>query len=304
MGRVIITGGTGLIGDALTKALASKGHEVILLSRDPGKAQDLPRGARCIAWDGRTANGWGKYADGANAIVNLAGATIARPPWTASYKRLIRRSRVDAGRAIVEAVRDAKQKPAVLIQSSGINYYGVQSDAVRTEQSPAGNDYLSDVCKDWEASTAEVEPMGVRRAIIRTALVMAKEGGVLPLMALPFRFFVGGPLGSGKQYVSWIHLTDEVGAIQFLIENAQASGAFNLVAPKPVTNREFSRALGHALHRPSWFPTPALPMRLALGEMATLLVLGSMRVVPDGLQRAGYHFQFTDVDTTLRDVLR
>ncbi|MCA1553347.1 MAG: TIGR01777 family oxidoreductase, partial [Chloroflexi bacterium] len=284
MGRVIITGGTGLIGDALTDALTSNGHEVIILSRDPGKAQDLPRNTRCIAWDGRTANGWGKYADGAYAIVNLAGATIARPPWTAAYKRLIRSSRVDAGRAVVEAVRAAKQKPAVLIQSSGINYYGVQNDAPRTEGAPAGHDFLADVCRDWESSTAEVETMGVRRAIIRTALVMAKEGGVLPLMALPFRCFVGGPLGSGKQYVSWIHLADEVGAIQFLIENSNVCGAVNLSAPNPVTNRQFSRALGRALHRPSWFPTPALPMKLALGEMADLLVLGSMRIVPEALQ--------------------
>lgn len=303
MGRVVITGGTGLIGSALAQVLSAKGHEVIVLSRRPGEARRLPPNVRAVAWDARTANGWGKLADGALAIVNLAGATLARPPWTAGYKRLIRDSRVQAGQAVVEAVRQAQQKPSVLVQSSGINYYGLHGDESLAEDAPAGSDFLADVCKDWEASTAEVEPLGVRRAVIRTGLVMSRKGGVLPIFALPFRFFVGGRLGSGRQYVSWIHMADEIGAIVFLVENASAQGAFNLSAPNPVTNREFERALGHALHRPAWFPTPALPMKLALGEMAELLVLGGQRVVPRALEQAGYRFAFTDVDSALHDVL-
>ncbi len=303
MGRIIITGGTGLIGSALTQVLSAKDHEVIILSRDPAKTKGLPRNAHAVAWDARSADGWGKAADGALAIVNLAGANIGRPLWTTSYKRVIRDSRVNAGHAVVEAVRAARQKPSVVIQPSGINYYGVASDEIRTEQSPAGNDFLSDVCKDWEASTAEVEAMGVRRAVLRTAIVLSGKGGALPLMALPFRFFAGGPIGSGKQYISWIHLADDVSAMVFLIENADARGVYNLSAPNPVTNRDFGHALGHALHRPSFFPTPALPMKLALGEMADLTLLGSMRVVPEALQRAGYEFKFTNIETALHNLL-
>jgi len=303
MGRIIITGGTGLIGSALTQVLSAKGHEVIILSRDPEKATHLPRNARAVAWDARTAEGWGKLADGALAIINLAGATLSRPPWTAAYKRRIRDSRVNSGLALVEAVRSAQQRPSVLIQASGMNYYGLHGDEPLDEQAPAGDDFLANVCLDWETSTAAVESLEVRRVIIRTALVLSRKGGVLPLLALPFRFFVGGPIGSGKQYVSWIHLADEAGAIVYLIENLNARGPFNLSAPRPVTNRQFVKALGHALHRPSFFPVQALPLKLALGEMAELLVLGGQRIIPQALLGAGYQFAFTDVESALRDVL-
>jgi uncharacterized protein (TIGR01777 family) len=302
MGRIIITGGTGLIGSALTAELTASGYELIILSRNPAKASRLPRGARALAWDGRTANGWAAVADGATAIVNLAGATIARPPWTAAYKRLIRESRVNAGRAVVEAVRAAKQKPTVLIQASGVNYYGLHADDFVSEETPPGKDFLASVCLDWEASTAEVEAMGVRRAITRSGLVLSNQGGILPLMALPFRFFVGGPIGSGKQYWAWIHIVDEVGAIRFLIENEAARGAFNLSAPNPLTNAEFSRVLAHVLHRPAWFTVPGFAMKLALGELAELLILGGQRDVPKHLQALGYRFRFVDAEAALRDL--
>jgi uncharacterized protein (TIGR01777 family) len=303
MGRVITTGGTGMIGTALMTALARHGHEVVLLSRNPAKAGPLLGGARAILWDGKTAQGWGDTVDGADAVVNLAGATIGRPPWTASYKRLIRESRVNAGRAVLEAVTAARQKPAVVVQSSGIGYYGLHGDELLDEDAPAGGDFLARVCVDWEKSTAAVKEMGVRQVVVRSALVLSAHGGVLPLIALPFRFFVGGPIGSGRQYWSWIHIADEVAAMQFLMENESAIGPFNLSSPHPETNRDFSRLLGRALHRPSRLPVPGLALKLALGEMAELSLLGGQRVIPKRLQALGYQFRFPDTEPALRDLL-
>lgn len=302
MGRIVITGGTGLIGMALAKEFVARNDDVVILSRNPSKVTNLPRGVRAAAWDAQSGAGWASEADGADAIINLAGASIARPPWTEGYKRQIRESRVNAGRAVVEAVSAAKQKPRVVVQSSGVAYYGLHGDEVVTEQTPAGDDFLANVTKDWESSTAAVETMGVRQVVTRTGLVMSAKGGILPLVALPFKFFVGGPVGSGRQYFPWIHIADEVGAVRFLIEHDSARGAFNLSAPAPVTNAQFGRALGHVLHRPSLIPAPGFAMKLALGEMAELTLLGGQRVVPERLQKLGYSFQFSEVEAALRDL--
>lgn len=306
--RVVITGGTGLIGSALAAELTQAGHEVIVLTRNPDKAQGLPAGVRAERWDGRTAQGWGHLADGAGAIVNLAGASIAGEGllpsrWTPERKRLILQSRLDAGRAVVEAVQAATRKPDVVIQSSGIGIYGFAGDRVLDESAPAGTDWLAQVAVQWEAATAPVDAMGVRRAMIRTAVVFSRAGGVLPLMLLPFRLFVGGPIGGGKQYVPWIHIADEVGAIRFLIENPNASGPFNLVAPEVMTNAEVSRVIGKVLRRPSWLPLPAFAMRLLFGEVATLLLEGQ-RALPKRLQELGYAFRFPTLEGALRDLTR
>lgn len=306
--RVLITGGTGLIGSGLAAELAQAGHEVIVLTRNPDKAQGLPAGVRAERWDGRTAQGWGHLADGAGAIVNLAGASIAGEGflpsrWTPERKRLILQSRLDAGRAVVEAVQAAAHKPGVVIQPSGIGIYGFAGDRVLDETAPAGTDWLAQVAVQWEAATAPVEAMGVRRAIIRTAVVFSRAGGVLPLMLLPFRLFVGGPIGGGRQYVPWIHIADEVGAIRFLIENPNASGPFNLVAPEVMTNAELSRVIGRVLRRPSWLPLPAFAMRLLFGEVATLLLEGQ-RALPKRLQDLGYSFRFPTLEGALRDLTR
>ena len=303
MQRIIITGGTGLIGLPLSNELVRHGYEVIILSRDPQAVPGLPAGARAVRWDGRSAQGWGELADGAQAIVNLAGATIARPPWTPAYKRRIVQSRVDAGRAVVEAVQAAARKPAVVVQASAVGVYGVRNGESIDERAQAGRDFLAQVCRQWEDSTAEVEALGVRRVVIRTGLVLSRQGGVLPLIALPFKLFVGGPLGNGRQYLPWIHIEDEVQAIRFLIEDAAAAGPFNLSAPRPVTNAEFSRALGRVLHRPALLPAPAFAMHLALGEMADLLLLGGQRAVPAGLQKLGYTFRHTEPQTALHELL-
>ncbi|GAB4414255.1 MAG: TIGR01777 family oxidoreductase [Anaerolineales bacterium] len=306
--RVLITGGTGLIGSALAAELAQAGHEVIVLTRNPAKAQGLPAGVRAERWDGRTARGWGHLADGAGAIVNLAGASIAGEGllpsrWTPERKRLILQSRLDAGRAVVEAVQAAAHKPGVVIQSSGIGIYGFAGDRVLDESAPAGTDWLAQVAVQWEAATVPVEAMGVRRAIIRTAVVFSRTGGVLPLMLLPFRLFVGGPIGGGRQYVPWIHIADEVGAIRFLLEHPEARGPFNLVAPDVMTNAEVSRVIARVLRRPSWLPLPAFVMRLLFGEVATLLLEGQ-RAVPKRLQELGYAFRFPTLEGALRDLTR
>ena len=306
MNRVLITGGTGLIGRALAGDLAKAGYEVIALSRNPSKVSQLPQGVRVEQWDGRTAAGWGALVEGAAAIVNLAGESIGIPPlpWTAERKRRIRDSRVNAGRAVVEAVQAAKNKPRAVIQSSAVGYYGLHGDEIITEESAPGDDFLAQVSKEWEASTDQVEAMGVRRAIIRTGVVLSREGGVLQFLSLPFRFFVGGPLGSGKQWMSWVHEADEIGAIRFLIETESARGAFNLSAPQPLTNSEFSRVLARVMNRPAFFRVPGFVMKAALGELAELLLLGGQRVMPARLQAAGYAFRFPEAEAALRDLLR
>ncbi len=304
--RVIITGGTGLIGKALANSLAHDHHDVIVLSRNKNKTSGLAGGVQVVEWDARTAQGWGALADGAGAIINLAGESIAGegfPPsrWTPERKRRIRDSRVNAGKAITEAIKAANNKPSVLIQSSAVGYYGTHGDQNITEDAPAGSDFLSDVSKEWEAATAEVEKMGVRRVIIRTGIVLSSKGGVLPLMSLPFRLFAGGPIGSGKQQIPWIHIDDQIGAIRFLMENAAARGAYNLSAPNPLSNAEFGKAIGRALGRPSFFPTPGIAFKLAFGELAMLLLEGQ-RAVPKRLQEAGYSFQYADADAALKDL--
>ncbi len=299
--RVIIVGGTGLIGGALAESLTRDGHDVVILSRAPVRAR-LPRGARALQWDGRTAAGWAEAADGADAIVNLAGENLAAGRWTVERRRRIRDSRVNAGRAVVDAVDRAASPPAVVVQASAIGYYGDRGDEPLDESSTAGDGFLADVCKEWEASTAPVEARGVRRVVIRTGVVLAADQGALARMVLPFRLYIGGRIGSGRQWLSWIHLVDEVGAIRYLLADESAVGAFNLTAPTPVTNAEFARAVGRVLHRPAAVPVPALALRLALGEMSTT-VLGGQRVLPRRLLQAGYRFRYPEIEAALRDLL-
>ncbi len=305
--RVIITGGTGLIGRALAADLASAGYEVILLSRRPERAAGLPSGVRAERWDGRTAEGWGKLADGATAIVNLAGENLAGEGffpsrWTPERKERIIRSRLNAGAAVVEAVKAAVVKPRVVIQSSGIGVYGPRQDEELSEEAPVGSDFLATLAVQWEASTADVEALGVRRAVIRTGAVLSRAGGALTRMVLPFRLFAGGWFGSGRQWLSWIHVADQAEAIRFLIENPQASGLFNLCAPQPLTGRDFGRCIGRVMGRPALLPVPAIVMRLVFGEVTTV-VLDGQRVLPKRLLDLGFRFRFPDAESALRDLL-
>lgn len=301
--RVLITGGTGSIGRALAANLAADNYEVIVLSRTPGEAKDLPAGVRAEKWDGRTASGWAHLADGAHAIVNLAGANLSSQRWSDERKKVLLDSRVNAGKAVVEAVKNAIKKPVVVIQASAVGYYGPYSVERVTEALPAGRDYLADVCVQWEASTATVEEMGVRRAIIRTGVVLDAGAGALQFMMAPFSLFVGGPVGDGSQPIPWIHPEDEVRAIRFLIESPEASGPFNLAAPNPVTNAQFGETLGKVMGRPSWLPLPAFAMKILVGEVSFVLLKGQ-RAYPKRLEEMGFAFTYPDLEPALRHLLK
>ena len=304
--RIVITGGSGLIGKALARDLALEGggagHDVVVLTRDPDRVGTLPAGVRAARWDGRTSQGWVSLLDTDSAIVHLAGESVAQGRWTAEKKRRIRDSRLVSGEAVMQAIRAAPVRPRLLIQSSAVGYYGGHGDEVIPEETPPGRDFLATLCQEWEASTAEAESLGVRRTVARTGIVLARDGGALPVMSLPFRMMIGGPLGDGRQWFPWIHVDDEVGALRFLLEREDARGPFNLTAPHPVTNRELTRALARVLRRPGFLPAPGFALRLALGEFAESM-LQSQRVVPARLLAAGYVFRRPELEPALRDLL-
>lgn len=304
---VIITGGSGLVGRALTRSLTQDGHEVIILSRAPEKVSGLPQAARAVQWDARTAAGWGDLLDETDAIVNLAGASLKGEGfipsrWSKSRKALIRQSRLDAGAAVLQALRAASKKPAVLIQSSAIGYYGPSGPEPLTEDAPPSDDFLARLCVAWEKSTAEAQEMGVRQVVIRTGIPLTMEGGAFPLLVLPFKLFVGNTFGDGRQYYAWIHFADYIAALRFLLERPDASGVYNLTSPNPVTNREFAATLGRVLKRPSFFPIPAFVLKLALGEVSTV-VLDGQRVIPQHLQSEGFEFRYPELQPALRALL-
>ena len=307
--RVIMTGGTGLIGRALAANLVVDGHQVVVLTRSPERESGLPDAVQVAGWDARTAKGWEHLADGAGAIVNLAGSNLAGPGffpsrWTAERKRVIRDSRVWAGRAVVEAAEAAKEKPRVVVQASGIGYYGNTGNDEVTEDAPPGTGFLADLAaNEWEPSTEAVEAMGMRRVIARSGAVLDTEGGALPRWLLPYRLFVGGPLGSGKQWLPWIHLQDEVRAIRFLIEHEAARGPFNLVAPVPITNAAFGKAMGRVLGRPSLIPVPGFAMRAAVGDVSSVVLEGQLGL-PQRLLEMGFTFHFPDAESALRNLLK
>ena len=305
--KILITGGTGLIGSALAKDLAKDQHEVIVLSRKPDKAKHMPDSVTTAAWDAHTANGWEKMVDGADAIVNLAGENISGDGmfpsrWTEERKRRILESRVNAGKAVTEAVAKATKKPGVVIQASAIGYYPASDHDRYTEDHSPGNDFQANVLKQYEASTASIEEMGVRRVTIRSGVVLSLAGGAFVPQVLPFKMFVGGPLGSGKQGYSWIHIADEIAAIRYLIENQAARGAFNVTSPFPLSNMEFGRVLGKVMGRPSFFPVPAFALKLAFGEVSSILLEGRV-VLPKRLQELGFNFRFPDAESAVRDLL-
>jgi uncharacterized protein len=299
--NIILAGGTGLIGRELTGALLAEKHHVWVLSRNPQAASGLP-GAQLVAWDGRSSAGWGHLVDEADAIFNLAGENLGAHRWTPAHKARVLSSRANAGKAVMQALNEAKRRPRVLVQASAIGYYGANDERILDEYSPGGQDWQAKVCLDWELSTWEAERLGMRRVVVRTGLVLTKNGGVLPKLLLPFRLFGGGPLGSGKQYYSWISMQDEIRALLFLLKNENTAAVYNLTAPNPVTQASFGHAIARVLHRPYWFPTPAFAMRLALGEMSTL-VLDGQHVIPDRLTEAGFKFKDEQLQPALQAIL-
>lgn len=304
-GRIVIAGASGFIGSALARELVQDGHEVVAVTRNASARRDrFPDGVRPVEWDGRSAAGWGRSVDGALAVVNLAGDNLARGYWTRAKKDRILASRVQAGSALVAAVREARKKPRVFVQASAIGFYGNSGETEVDEDGAAGTGFLAGVVEKWEASTHEVEDLGVRRVIIRSGLVLGREGGVWPSLVRPFRFLAGGPLGNGRQWFSWIALDDEVRAVRFLIGNEGLSGAFDLTAPQPLREKELCRLIGKSLRRPCWMPAPAFLLRLLFGEKAGETLLVSQRVFPRRLAAAGFEFRHPDAATAVAALVK
>jgi uncharacterized protein (TIGR01777 family) len=291
-----------MIGTALTKSLLADGHQVWVLTRNPARAR-LPQGVTALGWNGRDTSGWGEVVGQMDAVVNLVGEPLSRWPWTPAHKQRFWDSRVQGGNALAGAILATSPRPKVLIQASGVNYYGPHSLEPVTEADEPGEDFLASLCEEWEASTQPVEKLGVRRVIIRSAIVLSAKEGILPIMLLPVRLLAGGPLGCGDQGLAWIHLADEVAAIRFLLDNPEASGPYNLVAPETGSSARFISLAARQLRRPYWLPVREFVLRLALGEMATL-VLDGLYLRPVRLQEAGFTFRFPSLEPALRDLLK
>lgn len=303
MFRIIITGGTGFIGRPLSQRLIERGYEVVCLTRNvPAAKEKWGNRIKFVDWNGRNAVGWGGYAEGALAIINLAGESIASGRWNAEKKQRILQSRMNAGEAVVKAVQSAKKEPEVIIQASAIGFYGDRGDKVLDEISPPGKGFLAEVTKKWEASTAEVEAC-TRRLIIRTGMVLGPNGGALVRLVQPFRFFLGGHTGTGEQWNSWVHIEDVIQSILFLMESKDLRGVFNLTAPCPLKNENFCQAIGEVLGRPSWLPVPGFFLKLIFGELAKEALLSSQRIHPKRLEEAGYKFIFPEAKKALADIL-
>jgi uncharacterized protein (TIGR01777 family) len=302
--RIVIAGGSGFLGSALTRALVADGHDVAILTRQSALGGPAtPRVSR-VQWmpDG-TAGAWAHVVDSAAAVINLAGESIAAGRWSAAQKQKLRDSRLLATRSLTTAIRQAARPPAAFLSGSAVGYYGDRGNETLTETSPPGSDFLASLAKDWEAAANEVAQI-TRVALIRTGIVLDRQGGALAKMLPPFQMFVGGPLGSGTQYMPWIHKEDWVRLVSWMVTTDGARGPVNATSPAPVTNAEFSKALGHALKRPSLLPAPAFALRLALGEMADALLLSGQRALPVRATDLGFSFKFAHIDDALASVLR
>jgi hypothetical protein len=302
--KIVIAGGSGFLGRALSERLVADGHQVLALTRRGGSGRPWEGPRSTVTWTPNgTAGDWACAIDGAHAVVNLAGTSIGDARWTESRKADILNSRVDATRGLVAAVRGMKSPPSVLVSSSAQGYYGDRGDEALAEDAAASRDFLADVCVRWEAEAHEAADT-CRVVTLRTGIVLAADGGALPRMVLPFKLFAGGPFGSGRQFMSWIHLDDWVGIARLALTDERVQGPINLGSPNPVRNREFAAALGRALRRPSWVPTPGLALRVALGEMAQPLLLASTRMVPAAALSCGYRFRYPDVGQALEAALQ
>lgn len=298
--RVFVTGATGLVGRAVCAALAGAGHEVDALSRSPEARRSLPPGARVVVGDPAVAGPWQDELARADACVHLAGEPVAEGRWDAEKKRRIRASRVDSTRNVADVVR--ARGPSVLVSGSAVGLYGERGDEVLDERSPPGEGFLADVCRAWEEAARPAEARA-RVILLRTGIVLARDGGALPRIVRPFRLFAGGPLGDGSFWQPWIHLADEVGLVRLALEDGRVRGPLVAAAPEPVRNADLARAIGRVLHRPSLVPAPALAIRLVAGEVADVL-LASQRAVPRKALELGYRFRFPEIEGALRDLLR
>lgn len=298
--KVLLAGGSGFIGNHLIKSLTTAGHEVWVLSRNPDQKIS---GVQVVGWDGLTTDGWGQLVNEMDAVVNLCGLSTNNWPWTKRKKEKFITSRVNPGRALATAIKNASHRPGVFIQISGINHYGLRGEGIANESTPPGDDYLAQMTVVWENATKSVEEVGVRHIVCRTAVVLARDAILLWLMALPVRLFVGGRFGSGEQAMPWIHVSDHISAIRFLMEHPRAEGPFNLIAPQPTSNAEFMRTLAKVLKRPYWLIYPKSLLRLALGEMSVLITEGRFSK-PERLFEIGYNNRYPELEMALREIFK
>ena len=301
--NVVVAGGTGFIGDALCHSLIGEGHHVSILTRRPEQVSHQGNGPiNWELWNGHDTGSWEQVLEDADAIINLAGAPIADARWTDARKQLLTDSRILTTRLLVRALSRCSSKPATFINASGIGYYGASDDRRLDEGAARGQGFLADLCLAWEAEALRAAEFGARVVILRTGMVLEQGGGALPKMLLPFRFFAGGPIMPGNQWVSWIHRRDHIGLIRWALGTTTVSGPINAVAPEPVTMHTFCEVLGRVLHRPSWLPVPEFALKILLGELGTLMTSGQ-RVIPAKAMAGGYTFHYPTLEPALQTIL-
>jgi len=301
MSKILVSGGTGFVGKSLVERLGALGHEVTVLSRS---AKQLPAGAKSIhAYTPLEPGAWFQHLEGQEVVISLAGERAVGVRYSEENKQRIRESRVQGTRTLVQAIAQTAVKPKLFMSASAIGFYGSEiGSEPRSESSPAGEDFLAQVCVEWERSAAAVEALGVRLVVVRLGVVLGKGGGALEALQKPFRMFVGGEVGSGKQYFSWIHLEDVVRGVEHLLADPEAHGAFNVTGPKPVTNAELTRVMGQTLQRPTWFKAPAFALKLVLGEGAAPII-GGQPVLPKRLSERGFEWKYPDLASALGNLL-
>ena len=302
--NVVVTGGTGFIGQALCVSLSRRGHRVTVLTRN-GRAASQLFGTlvTTVNWNGHDPGVWEESLEGTDAVINLAGAPIADARWTDARKQLLTDSRVHLTQRLVEAISQRSSKPSILISASGIGYYGPSDDRVLSETAPRGQGFLADLCLAWENEARRAAEFGTRVVLLRTGMVLELDGGALPKMLLPFRLYLGGPITPGTQWVSWIHRSDHVGLIEWAVTTPSVSGPINAVAPEPERMQAFCATLGRVLNRPSWLPVPGTALRLGLGELSTLMTTGQ-RVSPEKALTSGYVFHYPTLEVALQTILK
>lgn len=299
MKHILLTGGTGFIGKELRRLLLQEGHYLTIVTRRPNKYEDeKAKNQQFIAWDGDLVSAMNE----ANIVIHLAGENVFSQRWSDEVKKKIYNSRIEGTRALVDAMREAESKPELFISASASGYYGDGGDSIKTENDPAANDFLAKVCVDWEAEAQKATELGVRVANPRIGIVLEKDGGAMEKMIPPFQFFVGGPVGDGKQYMSWIHREDLINALLFPIKNETIEGAYNVCAPEPVTMNLFADVLGDVMNRPVLLRVPKIALQVMYGEGAKP-ILDSIRMKPKVLQEQGFDFRFDDLEEALADIL-
>jgi len=296
--RILITGASGLIGTALQRSFDEIGHELLLASRKEAKD------SQHIQWDVEKGFSEPERLEGVDAVVHLAGESVFGLSWSDAKKKAIRDSRVDGTRSVVEAISKLKARPNVLVAASAIGFYGDRGDEEMTESSAAGDTFLAEVSKEWESEARRAEDAGIRTVLLRTGIILSKDGGALGTMLLPFKLGIGGVVGSGKQWMSWISIDDHIRVINYAIENENVRGAVNSVSPNPVTNGEFTKTLGEVLYRPTILPLPSFAVNMVFGEMGDALLLASTRVMPKRLEDAGFEFKYPELKTAIEHAVK